>query len=205
MPDFRLEKDCLIRGYKSIAGIDEAGRGALCGPVTAASVIFPPEVIKNELNGWLTEIDDSKKLGEKKREKLARHILIQARAVGIGFASNIEIDKNNIFQATRMAMKRALAQMSIPPDFILIDGLDLDDVNYPQQKIKEGDRKSISIAAASIVAKVFRDSVMNKLNFFLEGYSWDCNKGYGTNAHYSALEKIGPSLIHRKSYKLRRK
>ncbi len=205
MPDFRFEKECLNRDFQAIAGVDEVGRGALCGPVVAVSVMFPLDIIKSELKGWLTEIDDSKKLSGEKREKLARYILIKARAVGVGFASNIEIDKINIFQATLTAMKRAVEKMAIAPDFLLVDGLDLNGVNYPQKKIKGGDRESLSIAAASIVAKVFRDLLMKRLNIFLEGYSWDCNKGYGTEGHYSAIEKIGPSLIHRQSYNLRRK
>lgn len=202
MPDFHFEKEIFSRGYGAIAGLDEAGRGALFGPVVAASVMFPPSLIKGEKEIWLGEIDDSKRISPTKREILARLILIHSDAVGIGMASSAEIDAKNIYWASFEAMKRAFLSMPKIPDFLLVDGFRINDVNYPQMDIPRGDQKSISIAAASIVAKVIRDRMMKRLDLVFEGYGLSRNKGYGTREHYDALQKLGPTAFHRKSYNL---
>lgn len=202
MPDFQFEKEIASKGYRSIAGLDEAGRGALFGPVVAASVIFPASWINEKKRGWLEEIDDSKRISPTKREILARLILIHSDAIGIGMASSAEIDEKNIHWASFEAMKRAFMSMPIVPDFLLVDGFRLNDVNYPQMDLPKGDQKSISIAAASIIAKVTRDRIMKRLDFVFQGYSLSKNKGYGTREHYDALQKLGPTALHRHSYNL---
>ncbi|MGD9345635.1 MAG: ribonuclease HII [Candidatus Aminicenantes bacterium] len=205
MPDFHFEKEILSRGYGAIAGLDEAGRGALFGPVVAASVMFPPSLIRGEKMTWLEEIDDSKRISPTKREMLARLILIHSNAVGIGMASSVEIDAKNIYWASFEAMKRAFMNMPKVPDFLLVDGFRLNDVNYPQMDLPKGDQKSISIAAASIIAKVTRDRMMTRLDRVFEGYGLSRNKGYGTKEHYNALQKLGPTAFHRRSYNLESK
>lgn len=202
MPDFYFEKEIVSRGYGSIAGLDEAGRGALFGPVVAASVIFPASWIHGKNKAWLKEIDDSKRISPTKREMLARLILIHSDAVGIGMASSAEIDAMNIYWASLEAMKRAFLSMPIVPEFLLVDGFRLDDVNYPQMNLPKGDQKSISIAAASIIAKVTRDRMMKRLDLVFQGYALSKNKGYGTREHYDALQKLGSTAFHRKSYNL---
>jgi ribonuclease HII len=205
VPDFHFEKEILSRGYGAIAGLDEAGRGALFGPVVAASVMFPPSLIRGEKMTWLEEIDDSKRISPTKREMLARLILIHSNAVGIGMASSVEIDAKNIYWASFEAMKRAFMNMPKVPDFLLVDGFRLNDVNYPQMDLPKGDQKSISIAAASIIAKVTRDRMMTRLDRVFEGYGLSRNKGYGTKEHYNALQKLGPTAFHRRSYNLESK
>lgn len=202
MPSFQIEKEIASQGFGAIAGLDEAGRGALCGPVVAASVIFPTSWINRKTEGWLREVNDSKRLSPTKREMLARQILFYAQAVGIGLASSAEIDEKNVYWASFEAMKRAFLSMPVRPDFLLVDGFRLNDVNYPQMKVSRGDQRSISIAAASIVAKVFRDRMMIHLDRVCQGYSLSKNKGYGTNEHYAALQKLGPTALHRFSYNL---
>jgi len=203
MADFRIEKKMIRKGYASIAGVDEVGRGALFGPVVAAAVILSEKLIRRSLRGWVREIDDSKLLSPAKRKKLAKAILANAASVGIGFATNFEIDQENIYQASLKAMRRAVENLQIAPDFILVDGFGLDDVNYPQRAIPKGDRKSVTIAAASIVAKVLRDEMMIDMDGFFEGYRLSKNKGYGTKDHYLALREKGPTLFHRLSFNLR--
>jgi|Deesub1362B_J571_1020462.scaffolds.fasta_scaffold00019_11 ribonuclease HII len=205
MPDFSQEKQLIGEGFTRIAGVDEVGRGALCGPIVAAAVIFSVNQIKNEKRNWMTELDDSKRLTPRQREKLLFWILNQVEALGIGFCSPIEIDKWNIARASRMAMARAISNLSLKPDFILVDGFIIDGVEYPQRRIIGGDRKSKSIAAASIVAKVMRDWIMNKLANIWNVYEWPKNKGYGTRYHYQALAEFGPCLIHRLTFNLRGK
>jgi ribonuclease HII len=202
VPDFHFEKEILSRGYRAIAGVDEAGRGALFGPVVAASVMFPVSLIKGENKAWIEEIDDSKRISSTKREMLARQILIHSDAVGIGMASSAEIDSKNIYWASFEAMKRAFLSMPKSPDFLLVDGFRLNDVNYPQMDLPKGDQKSISIAAASIIAKVTRDRMMKRLDLVFEGYALSRNKGYGTKEHYDALRRLGPTAFHRHSYNL---
>jgi ribonuclease HII len=202
VPDFHFEKEIFSQGYGAIAGLDEAGRGALFGPVVAASVMFPASLIKGKKRAWLEEIDDSKRISPTKREILAREILINSDAVGIGMASSAEIDNKNIYWASFEAMKRAFLSMPKVPDFLLVDGFRLNDVNYPQMSLPKGDQKSISIAAASIVAKVTRDRMMKRLDLVFEGYALSKNKGYGTREHYDALRRLGPTAFHRRSYNL---
>jgi len=202
VPDFRFENDILSQGYGSIVGLDEAGRGALFGPVVAAAVMFPPSLIAGGRKAWLEEIDDSKRISPTKREILARLILVHSDAVGIGMASSAEIDAKNIYWASFVAMKRAFSSMPKVPDFLLVDGFRLNDVNYPQMNLPKGDQKSISIAAASIIAKVIRDRMMKQLDLVFQGYALSKNKGYGTREHYRALQKLGPTAFHRQSYNL---
>jgi len=205
MADFQIEKRIIKRGFRAIAGVDEAGRGAIFGPVVAAAVIFPPVLIGIRLSGWAEEIDDSKMISPPKRKRLAEAILANATSVGIGSATNYEIDQKNIYWASLRAMRRAVENMPAAPDFILVDGFRLNDVNYPQRSIVQGDRKSTSIAAASIVAKVLRDEMMVHLDKVYEGYSLSKNKGYGTKEHYKALKEMGPTLFHRFTFNLRYK
>ena len=202
MPDFQFEKEIVSQGYGSIAGLDEVGRGALFGPVVAAAVMFSASLINGKKKAWLEEIDDSKRISPTKREILARLILIHSDAVGIGMASSAEIDAMNIYWASFEAMKRAFKSMSKVPDFLLVDGFRLNDVNYPQMNLPKGDQKSISIAAASIIAKVTRDRMMKRLDLVFQGYALSRNKGYGTREHYDALQKLGPTALHRQSYNL---
>lgn len=205
MASFQIEKRIIRKGFRAIAGVDEAGRGAIFGPVVAAAVILPSVLIGPRLSGWAEEIDDSKLISPSKRKKLAEAILANAFSVGIGSATNYEIDQKNIYWASLSAMRRAIENMPLAPDFILVDGFRLNDVNYPQRSIVQGDRKSISIAAASIVAKVLRDEMMIHLDKVYEGYALLKNKGYGTREHYKALKKMGPTLFHRLTFNLRYK
>lgn len=203
MADFRIEKKVMREGYSLIAGVDEVGRGALFGPVVAAAVILSERLIRGSSAGWVREIDDSKLLSAAKRTRLAKAILANAASVGIGSATSFEIDRENIYWASINAMRRAVENLAIAPDLILVDGFGLNDVNYPQKIIRKGDKKSITIAAASIVAKVFRDEMMMHMDRFFEGYSLSKNKGYGTKDHYQALREKGPTLFHRLSFNLR--
>jgi ribonuclease HII len=205
MADSQIEKRIIKKGFRAIAGVDEAGRGAIFGPVVAAAVILPPVLIGPGLSGWAEEIDDSKVISPPKRKRLAEAILANAFSVGIGSATNYEIDQKNIYWASLSAMRRAVENMPAAPDFILVDGFRLNDVNYPQRSIVQGDRKSISIAAASIVAKVLRDEMMIHLDKVYEGYALSKNKGYGTREHYRALKEMGPTLFHRLTFNLRYK
>jgi ribonuclease HII len=199
--DFCLEENLIKRGYANIAGIDEAGRGALFGPVVAASVMFSKDFIRDYRDDWIFEIDDSKRLTPKKREKLAKAILASAQSVGIGMATNREIDKNNIREASFEAMRRAVNKMADFPDFLLVDGFQLPRIKYEQMGVRQGDRKSISIAAASIVAKVLRDQMVITLDTFYEGYALARHKGYGTRDHLRAIEEKGPTIFHRISFR----
>jgi len=201
MPDFRREIELIEDGFQSVAGLDEAGRGALFGPVVAAAVIFPEHLIRRPF-GWMKEIDDSKRLSPRRRERIGRLILNHARAIGVGWVSNREIDAGNIARASFEAMRRSLRRLAVDPDFLLVDGFRLIDVKYFQEKVVQGDRKSITIAAASIVAKVFRDEMIDHMDRIFEGYSLKSNKGYGTRSHYSALRRLGPSPLHRRSFNL---
>ncbi|HXV27528.1 MAG TPA: ribonuclease HII [bacterium] len=175
-----------------MAGIDEAGRGPLAGPVVAAAVIF---FRKNNLS----RLNDSKKLMPKTREFLFREIAAQA-IVGIGTVDEKQIDEINIYQATRLAMKRAVLALSRTPDLLLIDGNIKLDLPLTQQAIVKGDQKSAAIAAASIIAKVFRDACMNQLDLLYPQYGFKDHKGYATPGHLTSLQKEGPSPVHRKSF-----
>lgn len=190
---WEIEDSFYTQGYKVICGVDEAGRGPLAGPVCAAAVILPEHL---EIPG----LTDSKKLTDKKRRALFPVIQEQAIAFGIGFASEQEIDEVNILQATFLAMRRAMEQMKVRPDLALIDGNRETDFGLPVRTVIKGDSLSLNIAAASVLAKVSRDDVMLRLAETYPAYGFDIHKGYGTRAHYEALEKFGPCPIHRKSF-----
>jgi ribonuclease HII len=199
--DFFLEGNLLRNGYENIAGIDEAGRGALFGPVVAASVMYSEDFILRSQETWVSEIDDSKLLSPKKRERLARAILASAKAIGIGMATNKEIDKNNIHSASFEAMRRAVRNMPSCPDFLLVDGFQLPGTHHDQLGLRQGDRRSISVASASIVAKVLRDQMISELDNVYEGYAFTKHKGYGTKDHFRALDEKGPTVFHRFSFR----
>lgn len=187
------EKRLWQKGYLHIAGIDEAGRGPLAGPVVAAACILPA---KFELPG----LNDSKQVTESKRERLFLEIKEQALGFAVGSAEPAEIDALNILQATKLAMKRAVENLKIRPHFLLIDALELPNIKIPQQGIIGGDALSASIAAASILAKVSRDHWMSELHCLYPEYGFAKNKGYGTKEHLDALRRFGPSPLHRKSF-----
>ncbi|MEM8590228.1 MAG: ribonuclease HII [Pseudomonadota bacterium] len=194
MPDFALEIELGAPG-RSIAGIDEAGRGPLAGPVTAAAAILP-----HPLPADLERLDDSKALTAAARAALLPVILQQCRT-GIGWASVEEIDALNILQASMLAMCRALRSLEADVDAVLIDGNRLPaDLPCPGQAVIGGDGKSLSIAAASIVAKERRDAEMARLASMHPGYGWETNKGYGTAAHRNAIRQLGPTPHHRRSF-----
>lgn len=190
---WEIEDRCYGLGIQVICGVDEAGRGPLAGPVCAAAVILPKHL---EIPG----LTDSKKLSDKKRRELFPLIQEQAVAYGIGFASEQEIDEINILQATFLAMKRALAQLNGQADFALIDGNRETDFGLPVKTVVKGDSLSANIAAASVLAKVSRDDVMLELAKQYPAYGFDVHKGYGTRAHYAALEACGPCPIHRTTF-----
>ena len=188
-----IEDECRAQGYTVICGVDEAGRGPLAGPVCAAAVILPDHL---ELPG----LNDSKKLSDKKRRELFPLIKEQAIAYGIGLASQQEIDEINILQATFQAMERAIAQLEGKADLALIDGTRAKDFGLPVKTVVKGDSLSASIAAASILAKVTRDDMMEAYANEYPGYGFEIHKGYGTKAHYAALTEKGPSPIHRMTF-----
>ena len=179
--------------FASICGIDEVGRGPLAGPVVAGAVILPK-------NCDILYLNDSKQLSEKKREELYDEIMEKAVAVGIGMASPQRIDEINILQATYEAMRMAISNLSVTPDLLLNDAVRIPEVEIRQVPIIKGDAKSISIAAASIVAKVTRDRMMVEYDEIFPGYGFAGNKGYGSAAHIQALKEIGPTPIHRQSF-----
>jgi Ribonuclease HII len=193
MPDFIHETRLIAQYGAPLAGVDEVGRGPLCGPVVAAAVILDPARIPDGLN-------DSKKLTEKKREKLFDIIRRQALAYGLGEASVAEIDSLNIRKATHLAMRRAVEALSLMPGIALVDGNDAPALPCPVETLIGGDGLSVSIAAASIVAKVTRDRLMAELHQTHPQYGWDRNKGYGTAAHLEALRLHGATPHHRKSF-----
>ncbi len=181
------------QGKKYIAGIDEAGRGPLAGPVVAAAVIFLPYF-------YLPGVRDSKKLTPLEREKLYPQIIDSAVAVGIGVVSAQEIDRINIRQATFKAMRKALGDLHLQPDYLLFDGYELPEKLYPQEAIIGGDNRSFTIAAASILAKVTRDRMMLEYHQKYPIYRFDKHKGYGTRLHRDLIRQYGPSPIHRKTF-----
>ena len=199
MPTLRLEKKFRSQGYRLIAGIDEAGRGAWAGPVVAGAVILPlhrPDLLKA-----LKGVNDSKQLTPRQRERLFDVILSVALAVGVGGAGPGEIDREGIVPATRAAMQRALAMLHPPPEALLVDAVNLQSlISLPQRAIIHGDSLSLSIAAASILAKVSRDRAMTALDASHPGYGFAQHKGYGTGAHHAALRQLGVSKVHRQSY-----
>ena len=189
-----FEKTAYHSGFTCVAGIDEAGRGPLAGPVTAAAVILPVGLS-------IPGVDDSKKLSPDKREKLFEIIMAQALSVGVGIIDPAEIDLINILQATRRAMLAAVRQLTPQPDCLLIDGISTIDSTIAQKTIKKGDSLSLSIAAASIIAKVTRDRFMIAMDSEYPGYGFSGHKGYGSTAHLDAIRRLGPSPIHRLTFR----
>jgi len=184
------------QGYRLIAGVDEAGRGALAGPVAAAAVIMPCQIQVP----WLSEVRDSKQLSPAQREKLFPNIHNTALSVGTGIVSHEIIDNEGIISATQLAMRLAIEQLSPPPEYLLIDYVRLPEVSLPQKGITNGDRLCFSIACASIIAKVARDRLMTQLDQTYPGYGLAKHKGYGTREHLAYLCQLGPSPIHRRSF-----
>ena len=191
--DYSIEKELFENGFVTVCGIDEAGRGPLCGPVVAAAVILPRDI---EIEG----LNDSKKLTEKKREKLFDIIKEKAIAYAIAEASNEEIDEINILNASMLAMRRAVAALSVKADFVLIDGNCSRGFDVPTQTVVKGDSVSCSIAAASILAKVTRDRLCLEHDKLYPEYNIAKHKGYPTKEHMDAVRKHGPSPIHRRSF-----
>jgi ribonuclease HII len=204
MADFAIERTLLGPHVGRLAGVDEAGRGSLFGPVVAAAVILPSSWMRTRVKGWLREVNDSKLLSASKRAVLAGHILGEAEAVGVGLATNQEIDRKNIYWAALDAMERAIANLPLKPDYLLLDGFrgHHEDFSLPALCVTGGDRKCLSIAAASIVAKVVRDEMMTVYENLFCGYQLAKNKGYGTKEHYRALKQKGPTLLHRLTFNL---
>ncbi len=194
MPTLDIEQSHRLCGRLVIAGIDEAGRGPLAGPVTAGAAILPPEYAHALLN-------DSKKLTAHQREKIYHELRADTRVLlGSGRAEVEEIDALNILRATHLAMRRAVEDLPVHPDFCLIDGLPVRAFAWPHQGVVKGDGLSLSIAAASIVAKVERDKLMEAAEVAWPGYGFAQHKGYGTAAHLAALDKLGPCPLHRRSF-----
>ena len=188
-----FEKEALAKGYKSVCGVDEAGRGPLAGPVCAAAVILPEGVIIDGAN-------DSKKLSEKKRESLFDVIREQALSYSIAYATVDEIEEINILNATMLAMRRAIDGLEIKADYAMIDGNKIPPIDIDAECIVKGDAKSMSIACASILAKVSRDRLLYKYAEEYPMYGFDKHKGYGTKVHREAILKYGPCPYHRKSF-----
>ena len=193
----RLEQMCIYEKkyshYAMICGIDEVGRGPLAGPVVAGAVILPKD-------SRILYINDSKKLSAAKRDELYEIICAEAVSVGIGMANHERIDEINILQATYEAMRDAVGHLSLQPDLLLNDAVRIPGISVPQVPIIKGDAKSISIAAASIVAKVTRDRMMTEFDRIYPGYGFASNKGYGSKEHMEALRRLGPCPIHRRSF-----
>lgn len=181
------------QGYRYIVGIDEVGRGPLAGPVVAAAVILPQDF-------KLLGLDDSKKISDKKREVFYETIMQEAIAVGVGIISNEIIDKINIYEATKQAMLTAIQQLEYAPEYALIDAMKLNTIDIPQESIIKGDANSVSIAAASVVAKVTRDRIMHEYDAKYPQYGFKNNMGYGTKEHLDGLENHGLTPWHRKSF-----
>lgn len=196
-PNLSFEQALWKAGLSAVAGIDEAGRGCLAGPVTAAVVILPNS---DRIQKTLTGTRDSKQLNSNQRESLRVKVESSARAWGVGWATQVEIDRVGILPATRLAIWRAIDQLSQPAEHLLVDYLELTDISLPQTRLVKGDRRSLSIAAASILAKTHRDAWMIEQNRHYPGYSFAKNKGYGTAQHREALLKLGPCPLHRRSF-----
>jgi ribonuclease HII len=189
----RFEEEAVAAGHAAVAGLDEVGRGALCGPVVAGAVVLG---VSCALEG----IDDSKRLTARQRETLAERIREQAQTWALGSAEPAEIDRLNILRATHLAMTRAVAGLGIAPDMVLVDGLPVPGIGVRQRAIIKGDALSVSIAAASILAKVARDAMMQEWDRRYPGYGLGHNMGYASEDHRDALRRMGPSEIHRRSF-----
>lgn len=191
-----LESDLWRKGFRTVGGVDEVGRGPLAGPVVAACVVFPQDF-------FLPEVNDSKKVTAKKRERLFDQIIENASEVGIGIVGEKTIDRMNILNASLKAMCKAVKELKNVPEFVLVDGNQrIPDLPLPQMPVIKGDSKSLSIAAASIVAKVIRDRIMFNCHRKYPEFSFAAHKGYATRAHVEALQAFGPCEIHRESFKL---
>ena len=187
-----LEKQLWLKGYRFVAGLDEAGRGPLAGPVVAAAVVFPP-------NAKPFLFKDSKKLKEEERKFFFRKILKEALAVGVGFADSLEIERFNVYRATLLAAQRAVENLSVEPDFLITDYLKLPGFSN-LLPLPKGDEKSFSCACASVVAKVVRDFIMEELSVVFPGYGFEKHKGYPTQFHIKAIERLGITPIHRRNF-----
>lgn len=188
-----IENNLYNQGYKYICGVDEAGRGPLCGPVVAAAVILPKDIC-------IEGVNDSKKLSEKKREKLYDDIMARALAVGVGISDVDVIEKVNILNATKLAMIQAINNLQITPDYVIVDGNQKIDITIPLDTVIKGDAKSESIACASIIAKVTRDRMLLKYDKEYPEYGFSKHKGYGTKLHIEAIKEYGITPIHRTSF-----
>ncbi len=197
MPSFIEEEQLVAQGYRLIAGVDEAGRGALAGPVVAAAVILPNNLEVARLDG----VKDSKLISPAKRERLFHHIYEVAVAVGVGMAPHSMVDSQGVISATRFAMKQAIEGLLPSPESLLIDHLRLPGLKLPQKGITHGDNLCFSIACASIIAKVARDWVMVELDRLYPGYGMAQHKGYGTRQHVACLLRLGACPIHRRSFR----
>ncbi len=196
-PDLSFESALWAQGIQFIAGVDEAGRGALAGPVTAAAVILPVDpLISRQLSG----VRDSKQMKASEREVWQQRIRLLAACYGIGFASHLEIDNLGIAPATRLAVRRAVDQLSLSPQHLLVDYLHLPELPIPQTALVKGDMRSLSIAAASVLAKTARDAQMQRLEEEYPGYGFGRHKGYGTQEHIQSIQACGLCPIHRKSF-----
>lgn len=194
MPDYSFEKEAKANGYKLICGVDEAGRGPLAGPVCAAAVILPE-------NAEIEGLNDSKKLSEKKREELFEKITEVAVSYAVAFGSVEEIEEVNILNATFLAMNRAINSLNCRADFALIDGNRVPkNIGIDCRTVVKGDSKSMSVAAASVLAKVTRDRLMTEYDIKYPGYNFKKHKGYGTKEHYESIARLGICEIHRKSF-----
>jgi ribonuclease HII len=182
------------QGFRTIAGVDEAGRGPLAGPVVAAAVVLPPGLV-------IPGVDDSKKLTAAARDRLYPRIMGEALAVGVGVSDNQTVDLINILQATLRAMENAVRSLAVVPDYLLIDGISKTALSIPQKTVRKGDSRSLSIAAASIIAKVTRDRIMVEYEQQYPGYGFAGHKGYGCAAHLAAIARLGPCPIHRLTFR----
>jgi ribonuclease HII len=197
----RHERELLAGGHTHIAGLDEAGRGPLAGPVVAAAVVFPAEWLRGEFPAELRDLNDSKQLSEPQREHYFAWLTTRAEIrFAIAQADAALIDRINILQATHRAMNDALAQLTPPPAHVLVDGLRVKSLRWAQTPLVQGDARSYSIAAASVLAKVTRDRRMREFDRQFPGYGFAKHKGYGTPAHLAALARLGPCPIHRRSF-----
>lgn len=197
---YEYERVQIKRGIEVIAGVDEAGRGPLAGPVVSSAVILPRLCKDSDYEEW-EGLNDSKKLTKKKREYFYKQLIEAARVhIGIGIVSERVIDKFNILRATQITMRKALANLDRKPQFLLVDGMVIPGIKIPQQKIIDGDSLSLSIAAASVVAKVTRDNIMYHYHEIYPQYAFDRHKGYGTKEHFKKLREYGPCKIHRRSF-----
>jgi ribonuclease HII len=190
---WRFEEEAWGQGFRTVAGVDEVGRGALCGPVVVGVVILAAGT------DW-TGIDDSKRLTRRQRESFSERIRAEARGWAIGVAESSEIDRLNILEATYLAMRRAVETLSLVPEYVLVDGSMMPHLKVPGRAIVKGDAQSVSIAAGSIIAKVARDGMMREWDERCPGYGLARNMGYGSRDHCDALHRLGPSPIHRRSF-----